>query len=168
MSLKKGLAFPSETLAERFNSIEALQTLCLLLLCCRHRESEPSFTPFVHSKALQHKNTFRPVGIYQPREAAASIWVLPRSVTVLSFPKPRYTRAPNTAAWVVQIYLAYISPLKYIMTHCLHIHKNEWEGIILLFPEPAGKGDYNFLWQYLVASAPKSFLFFLLFLQPLS
>lgn len=40
--------------------------------------------------------------------------------------------------------------------------------LTLLFAEPAGEGDDNCLWQYLVASAQNAFLFFLLFLQPLS
>lgn len=64
------------------------------------------------------------------------------------------------------MYFAYTSALKGVVKDYPYTCKDAWEGMILLFPEPGEKGDYNFLWQYLVASAQKSFLFFLLFLQP--
>lgn len=123
MSPKKGLLFIQKPWQKYSTALKPQRHHCFLL-CCSHREGEPSSVPFVHNKALRHKSTVRPAGIYWPREASGSVcWVLARAVAVWSFPKPRYAPAPNTTARTVQIYFACISPLKGIVKDYLCIQK---------------------------------------------
>lgn len=112
------------------------------------------------------QGTYQPGKGSQRMKAKASVRrVLAWSVTAWSFQNPRCicTKQHRTA----QIHFVYIWALKGVVKDYPYIQRT-WENTILLFPEPGGKGDYNFPWQYLVVLAHRFSLFFPLFLQSLS